>query len=397
MKRRQFIGALAATTVSTAWAAETNSPATSVATSLPLVRTPLVLMAPRADGLEAVWAVSRTCKGRLEWESADGAKGQAATDAFGFVPQDDGVLRVRLTGLKPGTSYRVRSVTVAADNDETVASEWKNFRTLHPTGDTTRFVVWNDTHINNPTIQKLHEVTPAADFLVWNGDTCNDWTKEELLVPTLLHPGERDITAGRPLCLTWGNHDVRGPRAFRVASLVATPEGRPFYAFRSGPVAAICLHTGEDKPDAHPGFRGRVAFEALRAEQAQWLAEIIRRPEFRDAPYRVVFCHIPLRWRNETPPDYAKGGFDHFSERSRTAWHDSLVAWKTQLIISGHTHNHAWLPADEKNPYAQIVGGGPLPRAATWMEGTADTRTLHLKVRNLAGDILQEVQLLPLT
>ena len=55
-----------------------------------------------ADGLEAVWAVSRTSKARLEWESADGAKGQAATDAFGFVPQDDGVLRVRLTGLKPG-------------------------------------------------------------------------------------------------------------------------------------------------------------------------------------------------------------------------------------------------------------------------------------------------------
>jgi predicted phosphodiesterase len=395
MKRRHFIGALAATTVSTAWAAETNSPTTPAVPSLPLVRTPLVLMAPRADGLEAVWAVNRSSKGRLEWESADGEKGHAGMDAFGFVPQDDGVLRVRLAGLKPGTAYRVRSVTTAADNDETVTSAWKNFRTLNPLGDKTRFVVWNDTHINNPTIQKLHEVTPTADFLVWNGDTCNDWTKEELLVPTLLHPGERDITDGRPLFLTWGNHDVRGPRAFRVASLVATPEGRPFYTFRSGPVAAICLHTGEDKPDAHPGFRGRVAFEALRAEQAKWLAEIIRRPEFRDAPYRVIFCHIPLRWRNETLPDYSKGGFDHFSERSRTAWHDSLVAWKTQLIISGHTHSPGWFPANEQFPYGQLVGGGPLLKAATWMEGTADARTLNLKVRSLAGEQLYEVSFPP--
>jgi hypothetical protein len=395
MKRRHFIGALAATTVSAAWAAETNAPAPASSSPQPLVRTPLALMAPRADGLEAVWAVSRTCKGRLEWESTDGAKGQAAMDAFGFVPQDDGVLRVRLTGLKPGVAYRVRSVTVDADNDETVTSGWKNFRTLNPTGNQTHFVVWNDTHINNPTIQKLHEVTPAADFLVWNGDTCNDWTKEELLVPTLLHPGGRDITAGRPLCLTWGNHDVRGPRAFRVASLVATPEGRPFYAFRSGPVAAIFLHTGEDKPDTHPGFRGRVAFEALRAEQAQWLAGLIRRPEFRDAPYRVVFCHIPLRWRNETLPDYTKAGFDHFSERSRTAWHDSLVAWKTQLIVSGHTHSPGWFPATEKFPYGQLVGGGPSPKAATWMEGTADARTLNLKVRNLAGEQLYDVSFAP--
>jgi hypothetical protein len=138
-----------------------------------------------------------------------------------------------------------------------------------------------------------------------------------------------------------------------------------------------------------------VAFEALRAEQALWLAEVIRRPEFRDAPYRLVFCHIPLRWRNETPPDYTKGGFDHFSARSRAAWHDSLVAWKTQLIISGHTHNHAWLPADEKFPYAQIVGGGPLPRAATWMEATADATAFNLKVRNLNGDTLHEVKLSP--
>ena len=42
------------------------------------------------------------------------------------------------------------------------------------------------------------------------------------------------------------------------------------------------------------------------------------------APYRVVFCHIPLRWRNETLPDYSKGGFDHFSERSRTR---GMIRW----------------------------------------------------------------------
>jgi hypothetical protein len=174
------------------------------------------------------------------------------------------------------------------------------------------------------------------------------------------------------------------------------PEGRPFYAFRSGPVAAICLHTGEDKPDSHPGFRGRVAFDALRAEQAEWLRGVIRQPEFRDAPYRIVFCHIPLRWRDEKLPDYSKGGFDHFSERSRTAWHKSLVAWKTQLIVSGHTHNVGWFPATEKFPYAQIVGGGPTLKAATWMEGQTDARGFNLKVRNLSGEVLHDVALAPI-
>ncbi|HTU99807.1 MAG TPA: hypothetical protein VMF13_04660, partial [Luteitalea sp.] len=120
--------------------------------------------------------------------------------------------------------------------------------------------------------------------------------------------------------------------------VVATPSTRPFYAFRSGPLAAICLHTGEDKPDSHPSFGGRVAFDALRQEQADWLAGVIQEPAFRDAPYRMVFCHIPLRWLDESPQDYAATGFDRHSGRSRAAWHRSLVEWRTQLVVSGHTH-----------------------------------------------------------
>ena len=391
MKRRAFIGTLATGTVGTALAQKVGSEAKP-----PLVRTPLALMAPRADGLEAVWAVSRLSRGRLEWEAEDGTKGTAAADAFGFVPQGEGVLRVHLSGLKPGLGGRVRSHTIAADDSETVSSPWKSFRTLNPQAAETHFVMWNDTHIHNETIRALHEVTPAADFLIWNGDTCNDWTSDELLVPTLLHPGECDITDKRPLFITWGNHDVRGAYAFKMPGMVATPEGRPFYAFRSGLVAVICLHTGEDKPDDHPSFRGRVAFDALRAEQAGWLAETIQRPEIRDAPYRLAFCHIPLRWRDEGPQDYSKRGFDRHSGRSRAAWHDSLVAWKTQAILSGHTHRSYWMPPTEQYPYGQLIGGGPKLHQATWTEGKADASQLHLKVSNLEGSTLHEVTLRPL-
>jgi hypothetical protein len=227
---------------------------------------------PPTDGLEVVWAVSRLSLGRLEWETRRWIQGVAAADPFGFVPQGERVLRVRLEGLKPGTVGRVRAHTVAANDGETVTGEWKPFRTLDPAAGQTRFVMWNDTHVFDETIQALHQVTPAADFLVWNGDTCNDWTREDLLIPTLLNPGGCDISLNRPLLVAYGNHDVRGAHAFKMPGVVATPGGRPFYAFRSGPVAVICLHTGEDKPDDHPSFRGRVAFDVLRAEQARWLA-----------------------------------------------------------------------------------------------------------------------------
>lgn len=357
--------------------------------------TPLVLMAPRSDGLEAVWAVSRLSRGWLEWESTDGSSGRVKSDRFGFVPQGHKVLRVRMDGLTPGRSYRVRSVTVAVEDGETETSPWKSFRTLDPAASETTFAVWNDTHVNQPTLQQLHQQTTAADFLVWNGDTCNDWKSEDLLIPTLLHPGRCDISAGRPLLVVWGNHDVRGKYAFEMPEMVATPNGRPFYAFRSGPVGVICLHTGEDKPDGHPSFSGRVAFDQLRQEQAAWLAETVRRPEIGGAPYRVVICHIPLRGVDESPQDYDTGGFDRHSGRSRAAWHDSLVAWGAQVIVSGHTHRTTWIPPSTEFPYAQLIGGGPAPTAATWIDARADSQRLRLVVRDLAGVVKHDLSLRP--
>ncbi len=361
-----------------------------------LLRSPLVLMAPRTDGIEAVWAVSRPSRAHVELETPDRERCTIGCDAFGFAPQGDEVIRVRLDDLAPGTTYRVRSITTAIDDEETVASGWKTFRTLDPEAASTHFVVWNDTHQDDEGIQQLQAATPSADFLVWNGDTCNDWNDETELVPTLLNPGGCDISDGRPLFQIWGNHDVRGPHAFRMPSIVATPEGRPFYAFRSGPVGVICLHTGEDKPDSHPGFQGRVAFDRLREEQAAWLAEVIQRPEMRDAPYRVVICHIPLRWIDEKQQDYANGGYDRHSGRSRAAWHDSLVAWRTQLIISGHNHKPTWMPPTEEWSYGQLIGGDHQPARATWIESTANATELRLRTHNLAGDVIHDLTFPPL-
>lgn len=396
MKRRGFLGSVTGGVVAGAAgltrAAETEVAAASTPAAGALVITPAVHMAPRADGLEVVWAVSRLSLGWVEWKAADGSTGKAHEDAFGFVPQGDRIVRVRVSGLKPGAKYQLRAVTESGDATPVrEESPWKDFRTLDGKADSTKFVVWNDTHQHDDTIKRLHEVTPTADFLLWNGDTCNNWITEDLLVPTLLKPAGQDVTAGRPLLLTWGNHDVRGKWAFKMPDLIATPSDRPFYAFRSGPVAFICLHTGEDKPDDHPSFGGRVAFEPLRAQQAEWMKKVIEQPEFRNAPYRVVFCHIPLRWTQEKPKDYAGGGYDDYSGFSRDAWHDVLVQWKTQIVISGHTHRTAWIPGTKEFPYAQLVGGGPKLEAATFIEGSADKAGLKFVMKNLDGKVLQEV------
>ena len=361
-----------------------------------LVATPVSVMAPRADGFEVVWGVDGLCLGRVEWQEDGGGGGVSAADRMGLTPQGSEVLRVRLTGLKAGRVYRIRAITESADRKAREVGGWKEVRTLDPAAAETSFTVWNDTHQNEETIRALSERSPGGDFLIWNGDVCNDWHQEEWLRPTLLAPAGCDITAGRPLMMVWGNHDVRGKWAWRLDDFIATPGGRPFHAFRSGPVAVVCLHTGEDKPDDHPSFGGRVAFEELRREQAAWLEEAVRRPELRDAPYRIVFCHIPLRWRSEPEVDYAAGGYDHFSRGSRDAWHGILESWKAQVVVSGHTHQAAWLPAGDGFSYGQLVGGGPQPERATWIEGRADASSLVLTSRGLDRREIHRVELKPL-
>jgi hypothetical protein len=349
--------------------------------------TPPMVWAPRADGAEFVWAVSRLSRGRVELRPAGGAATSVAKDRYGFVPQSSGVMRVQVDGLQPGGDYEWRAVVEAIDGEPArEETAWRRFRTLDPAAAATTFCVWNDTHENHETIRRLQEATPPADFLLWNGDTCNDWHEEGWLVPTLMAPAGVDISDGHPLLLTLGNHDVRGKYAFRLPDHVGLPDDRPYYAFRSGPVAVIALNTGEDKPDDHPSFQGRVAFQQLRQEQAAWLARTIARPEFAAAPYRVVFCHLPLRWIEEVEEvDYAGGGFDRYARSSRDLWHEALVAWGAQVVISGHTHRPASIPANAAFPYAQMIGGGPRPEQATWMEARAGAEGLTITVRSLAG------------
>lgn len=392
MKRRTFfrqstLGTAAWASVAasvSAQASNSNTTDSAVAAANPdaIVSSPPVVWAPRADGAELVWAVPTLSRGWVEYGTTQELGQKAGANSWGFVPQSDKVLRVRLDGLKPGTTYYYCCVTERQDEAKTThRTEVRSFRTLNPAADSTKFTIWNDTHQYDKTIQALAEATPASDFLLWNGDTCNDWKSPDLLAPTVLSPaGGVELTAKSPLFLVRGNHDVRGPWAFKLPEYYATPYGRPFFSFRTGPVAVICLDTCEDKSDDHPSFQGRAAFEPLRREQAAWLEKEIAKPEFANAPYRIMICHIPMRWLDEE----VDAGFDYFSKRSRDLWHDALVRWKTQVVISGHMHKHAWMPPTAEFPYAQITGGGPKYETATIITGEADANAFRVTIRKLA-------------
>lgn len=373
-----------------------------------------VVSGPSHDAITILQPLARHATGHLEFAVLDEAEkeGEQAAETLqrvdaesaGLLPLAEHVLKFRLRPLPAGKRIQYRVVARSIGwkqvrefvHGEIVAgpeevSPTHTFRTLDTNADTTTFAVWNDTHENAETLRALHGITTklAPDFLLWNGDQSNDLHYAKDMTAQFLAPQGLAIADRWPLAYVRGNHDVRGPEARRLADFTGTPFDRYYYAFRSGPVACLVMDTGEDKPDDSEYFGGMAAFQAMQRRQAEWLKATIREPWFREAPFKILFCHIPLWFVRDIFPQHKRW---EFHPVCRELWLPSLVEAGVQLVISGHTHDPRWLPAKEGQPIAQLIGGGPNPKWATHIEAKATRTELRVKMTKLDGSVMAEAK-----
>lgn len=363
-----------------------------------------VVSGPAADEICILQPVQRLATGYMEYSVEGGEWQRVDADDDGLAPLAQHVLKFRLPPLPAGRVIRHRCVARAAGwikvrqfyhgefkvGKPQVSPEY-SFRTLNPSADTTTFAVWNDTHENSETLKGLDALTNAIrpDFMLWNGDQSNDVHFEDQMVGQFLSPEGLAIADKWPLAYVRGNHDCRGPAARSVADFTGTPGDRFYYAFRSGPLAAIVLDTGEDKSDDSPYLSGMGAFQKMAREQAAWLKEIVKTPWFVESPHKVLFCHIPLWFDHPKIP----GSTNNVAANIRSLCLDTLVDAGVKLVISGHTHDYLWMPAKEGQPIAQLIGGAPSVSHATWIYGEATQDTLRLKMTRLDGTVLTDAKL----
>jgi 3',5'-cyclic AMP phosphodiesterase CpdA len=226
------------------------------------------------------------------------------------------------------------------------------------------------------------------DVLLWNGDQSNDVHFERDMAGQFLAPAGLAIAERWPLAYVRGNHDVRGPAARSLTGFTGTPDDRFYYGFRSGPLAALVMDTGEDKPDDSEVFGGMVAFQKMQRRQAEWLDMIVKEAWFHEAPHKVLFCHIPLWFTRDIFPTQQRW---ECHDVCRKLWVPKLAEAGVKLVVSGHTHDHRWMPAKEGQPIAQLIGGGPQPRYATFIQLTGTREILTLKMSKLDGTVVADV------
>ena len=339
------------------------------------------------------------------------------------------VMLVRLTGLKPATTYYYR---IGADrihygggydmritgNEE--SRRVYSFRTAGA-GAAGHFCVINDTHMQWPAFErvtaKIHELAPSC--VIWNGDACNTEESIQSQKRIFLKPEVtlRDYAAQTPYLFCPGNHDSRGlaNRHLERVWMFRQPDersGRDWdlgrnFAVRMGDIALIGLDTAEDKMDTNPLFANLFTSAAYREAQVDWLRDALSRREIATAPYLVAFCHIPLFDDNPkaNPGDVAQADKDPRYSHDFAAWQRTCARLWTpllqeagcQLVVCGHQHRYRFDKATDERTWAQMIGGGPEGKDvrseafATVIEGEAKDGHLVVRAHNVVrGDMVGE-------
>lgn len=307
------------------------------------------------------------------------------------------VMHIRLTGLKPATTYYFR---IGADRIsykggyqmKVLRTEMKSTIYQFTTAGAqakSHICVVNDTHSQwkafGPVIDKVMQLGPAC--MVWNGDHLNsdesmDTLKQAFLAPPI---AQRDFASAMPLLLCPGNHEDRSLESRHLENvwMYRQPEERPSrdwdlgrnFAIRVGDIALIGLDTAEDKLDTNPLLAGLFSSHEYRHAQAAWLQDALKQKEIKSAPHLVACCHIPLFDPDpkENPgdlapadkhPDYSPD-YASWQRTCANLWGPHLAKAGCQLVITAHQHRYRYDAPTADRPWAQIVGGGHA------IEGTA--------------------------
>lgn len=326
------------------------------------------------------WITNQPSYGWVEYgeNGSTDKKAHAVTD--GLVDAYNRVHEVVIEDLLPGKTYQYRVASreikifepYKLTYGETINSEIHSFTTTDPNTKEVSWLVLNDIHDRPASFTQLLKLNgnDPYDFVFLNGDMFDYQSDEKQIIDHLLTPCTESFASNKPLLFLRGNHETRGKYARQLKDYFSNPGGE-YFTLQLGPVFAIALDTGEDKPDEHPVYAGIVDFDAYRERQAVWLEKQMQTRAFKKAKFRVVMMHIP--------PFYSDDW--HGTLHCRKLFSPLFDKYKVDLVISGHTHTHGvHKPVAGSHNYTIVIGGGPQAGKRTLIKVKADQRNLSLQM-----------------
>lgn len=217
--------------------------------------------------------------------------------------------QVKVTGLEPGKKYRyaIASKEVLEQKGHRIhygnivstnvyRKGAQTIPTLNPSKESIEFVVMNDVHANN---EKMGAYLThcfkkgETDMVIFNGDMVSSIPSIETLYKGFLDTAVKHFASDVPFYYVRGNHETRGKYSGEYLKYFPTSTGKPYYTITHGDTFFIMLDGGEDKPDNNIEYYETAAYDAYRAEEAEWLKGVVASEEFKKAKHRIVFLHMP--------------------------------------------------------------------------------------------------------
>jgi hypothetical protein len=173
------------------------------------------------------------------------------------------------------------------------------------------------------------------DLLILNGDIPNH--SGDIKYFAAIHCIAGEITKGSyPAIFSRGNHDMRGIYAEQIADHTPTDNGRSYFSVNLGPIWALVLDCGEDKPDTNAEYGHTICCADFRKRQTDYINALINAPkkeyEADGVKFKLIISHIPFSLRYNPP--------FNIEEERYADWCSKIKEnIKPELMLAGHIHN----------------------------------------------------------
>ena len=335
-----------------------------------------------------VWTANKPSIGWVELAPDDGTH-YYQTERPKFFNAKNGIKltstvhSVHLTGLKPGTRYRYRVYSqevlshvgwrviygnVAATS--VYGKQPLTFLTSDHSRQSVNFAMVNDIHGKSDVLEKLISYCDLkkTDMFLFNGDMVSIFNNEKEIFEGFMDKATELFASEIPMYYTRGNHETRGSFAIAFQDYFSPKQEHIYYMFRQGPVCFVILDSGEDKPDSDLEYAGITVYDQYRTEQAEWLKKVLESKEYKEAPFKVVVCHMP--------PFGGWHGEQEVAEKFIPLLNNAGV----DIMLCGHLHRYMRNEPKDGVRFPVIVNSNN-----TVLKAEAGAKELNIRILDMEG------------